>query len=433
MPAKNITKIYLAFTREFRFNPNDKDLHSKYDFLADKRSYFDKVVKDAQYLGKKDLSIEKLGKIRSALDLSGNPSEADNFFQHFQEYYSYLAGKGPYLIPHYPCVIDILPTSDTKYAIDLSTFPGSLKDAKLAKISASIRLYPIGLGSLKFGLFLMTEKSFDIHDVIEFLIQKNGRILVTNLGEEYTVDRLTRVYAESLLQALYKNKKPFSWDSTYSFVDIIESEPLSLESNFEDFFLPITCLGKEPKDKEHVPENQARDGDVLLFGERSAVSYLPGTLDGDRLMNPSRRKLRRWVKNSTELFSAQQVACNFVSTSAVTRTLDALRSKYWVEKMKDGILPPPLEELYSYGNYTGLHNQGTPLCKKEWRDRHSELIRMLDPENRIAEALKQSNEQLVAISEQASDAQHDVARSLKTANDTVKEYVELMKTNASKS
>jgi hypothetical protein len=37
--------------------------------------------------------------------------------------------------------------------------------------------------------------------------------------------------------------------------------------------------------------------------------------------------------------------------------------------------------------------------------------------------------QLTAISEQASDAQHDVAKALKTANDNVKDYIELVKPN----
>jgi len=276
LPAKDISKIYLTFNREFHFDPKNKDLHGKYDFLANNKDYFEKVIKDVLYLGKKDLHIEKLGKMRSALDLASNPCGADNFLQHFREYYCSLANKGLYLIPHYPCVIDILPNSETEYNIDLQTFPGSLKDGKLAKISAAIRLYPIGLGSLKFGLYLQTEKSFDIKDIIELLRKKNGKILVINLGEYNTLDQLTKVYGELLLQALFKDKKPFSWTSTYSFIDIIDSEPLSLKSNFEDFFLPVYCFGKEAKNKEHVPKNQSRDGDILLFGEKSAVSYLPG-------------------------------------------------------------------------------------------------------------------------------------------------------------
>jgi hypothetical protein len=431
LPAKDISKIYLTFNREFHFDPKNKDLHGKYDFLANNKDYFEKVIKDVLYLGKKDLHIEKLGKMRSALDLASNPCGADNFLQHFREYYCSLANKGLYLIPHYPCVIDILPNSETKYNIDLQTFPGSLKDGKLAKISAAIRLYPIGLGSLKFGLYLQTEKSFDIKDIIELLRKKNGKILVINLGEYNTLDQLTKVYGELLLQALFKDKKPFSWTSTYSFIDIIDSEPLSLKSNFEDFFLPVSCFGKEAKNKEHVPKNQSRDGDILLFGEKSAVSYLPGVQD-DRRMNPDRRKLRRWVRNSTELFSAQQYACNLINANSIARILDELRSQHWAKKLKDGVLPPALEQLYSLWNYTNLHNQVFPLCKQGWRERHTELIRMLDAENRIALSNKQAKKQLIDISEQASDAQHDVANAIKTINDNFKEYIELVKPDLSK-
>jgi hypothetical protein len=172
MPAQGISKIYLSISRGFHFNPQDKDLQSKYDFFADNRSYFDKVVKDVQYIGRRDLTIEKLGKMRSILDLSSNGCGADNFFQFFQDYYCNLATKGLYLIPHYPCVVDILPTADTQYGIDLSTFPESFRNATVAKISVSIRLYPIGLGSLKLGLYLQTKESFNIQDITELLRQK---------------------------------------------------------------------------------------------------------------------------------------------------------------------------------------------------------------------------------------------------------------------
>lgn len=127
-------------------------------------------------------------------------------------------------------------------------------------------------------------------------------------------------------------------------------------------------------------------------------------------MSPDRRKLRRWVRNSTELFSAQQFACNLINTNDIIRTLDELRSQYWAKKIKDGVLPPALERLFACWNYTKLHSQGYPLCKEDWRERHSELIRMLDVENRIALSNKQAMKQLTAISEQASDAQHDVAK-----------------------
>lgn len=428
MPARpNITKIYMAINREFSFNPKAEDLHSKYNFLANKEDYFNTVIKDDGYLAKKKLYIENLGTIRSVLDLTANTCGADNFFQYFQEYYCDLANKGLYLIPHYPCVIDILPKSETPYEAFLNTFPGSLKDATIANISASIRLYPIGFGSLKFGLYLQTDKSFDIRDIIHLLSEKDGIISVPNLGGDFTIDRLTRAYGEFLLEALFKNKKPFSWSSTYSFVDIIESEQLSLESDFKDFFLPLSCLGRTPKNKKRIPKNQSLYGDILLFGEKSAISNLPFALDGNRQMNPHRRKLRRWVRDSTELFSAQQFACHKLEAINVTRTLEELKAHLWTKKLKDAILPPPLEEIYGYRNYTELQNQESPLRKQDWRERHSELIRMLDPEKKIAFANRQSKRQLASIKKQSKAAQQDVAKAMKLAEEIIREYVKMAK------
>lgn len=428
MSEPKITKIYLALTRGFHYNPKDEALNSKFNFLADNNKFYEKAIQDIDYLGtQQDLYIQKVGQLRSVLDtkstsISGTLGcEPDPFFHQFQEYYTYLASKGQSLLPHYPCVVDILPSNKVKYKINASAFPGSLSEAKIAKLSVSIRLYPVGLASLRLGLFLSTTKSFDVKNIIEFLWQKNGSIDVEGLGTGLSIDKLTKMYGQMLLDGLCKRRNPLSWSFTYSSIDIIESSQLTLEHNYDDVFFPLVNLGKEPENKL-IPNNQSRDGDILLFGPKSSVSYLPNNADGNKLMNPDRRKIRRWVRNSVELFSAQQLISNCISATTVAGIFDSLKAEHWMETIKKGILPPAIKQLFSYWNYTHLHLQDFPLIKQDWRNRHSELIRILDENARIVKANKLSMKQLIAISKEASKAQTEVGITIRDLPKIISDY-----------
>jgi hypothetical protein len=224
-----------------------------------------------------------------------------------------------------------------------------------------------------------------------------------------------------ILDELCKVRTPLSWMFTYSFIDIINSSQLSLDANFNEVFLPLTNLCREPVNAL-IPSNQARNGDILLFGPRSAVCYLPNVSDDNKLMSAPRRKIRKWVRNSIELFSAQRSICNRIETAALSRIPDNLKSDYWLETIKDGILPPAINQLFSYWNYTNLHLQNVPLNKQSWRERHSELIRIIDDQHRIKKANKLSMTHLKDISKTASNAQKEVGSTLRELPKLINEF-----------
>jgi len=66
--------------------------------------------------------------------------------------------------------------------------------------------------------------------------------------------------------------------------------------------------------------------------------------------------------------------------------------------------------------------QDFPLIKQDWKDRHKELIRILDENERIERSNKLSMKQLIAISKEASKAQKDLGNAIREFPKLVNDY-----------
>ena len=373
-------------------------------------------MKDHEYLGKQGKFVPGVGKLRSVLDIVPTVL-ADSFFVCFQDYYHKLLSrsmpnieKGLILTPHYPCAIDILPSNRKKYRVITSTLPGSLRNVKKAKMSFSIRIYPAGLASLRLGWFLTTEESFRIEDIIEFLVRKRASIEIDD--SELSIGKLTREYAERLIGGLLKKERPpLSWEDTYSIVDIVKATTLTLEQNYNDVFLPLLCLHRQPREEERTINNLSRGGDVLLPGTRSVVAYLPSADEADR------RKVRRWLRNIIELFSIQKFLISEIETMTISKTFGQLKKENWLRTLKRGLLPPTIKYLFSVWNYTNLHFQSYPLKKESWRVRYQKILKVLDKNNHIKKSNDQVMDQLEETVKEASEASKKVGEWLKSLFD----------------
>ena len=87
MLEPKITKIYLALTRGFHYNPKDRALNPKFNFLGDNNRFYEKAIQDIDYLGtQQELYMPKLGQLRSVLDTKSTSiastlgCEPDQFF-----------------------------------------------------------------------------------------------------------------------------------------------------------------------------------------------------------------------------------------------------------------------------------------------------------------------------------------------------------------
>lgn len=419
MSEVNINQIYLSLIRTFRYYRRGNSVEKSFAFLADDEKYYKTVVKDHEYLGKQGKFVPGVGKFRSVLDIASTTVSADSFFANFQDYYHRLLSgsrpnieKGLILTPHYPCAIDILPSNRKKYQVITSTLPGSLQKVKKVKMSFSVRIYPVGLASLRLGWFLTSEESFKIEDIIEFLVRKRAIIEIDD--SKLSIGKLTGEYAERLIEGLLKKEKPpLSWEDTYSIIDIVEATTLTLEQDYNDVFLPLLCLRRQPREEERTIDNLSRHGDVLLPGTRSVVAYLPSAEIQDR------RKVRRWLRNIIELFSIQKFLINEIETMTISNTFRQLKKEHWLRTLKRGLLPPTIKNLFSVWNYTNLHLRSYPLKKESWRVRYQKILKILDKNNDIKKSNDQVMDQLKEMVKEASEDSRKVGEWLKSLFDIV--------------
>jgi hypothetical protein len=419
-----ITHVHLSLMRIFRYNPERKPLDSKYDFLADCKKYYETVIYDCRLLGKQNIIIPFIGKLRSGIDVNG--VDVDPFLFKLHDYYSQLAKNHKlFLTPHYPCVVDILASKDENYHIELSKLPGSLSSCSEPKLSIALRIYPAGLASVRLGLFLQTATSFQIQDIIDFLAKRNA--VITMGSQPYNIDKLTKEFARRLSAGLLNDQQTiYVEEGTSSMVSIIGADPHpTFQNNSADVFLPLLCLNMHPDSSLPVTGNLAKDPDVFIVGGRgNAVFFIPENIEDEREID--RRKLRRWIRNVFELYALQ----NFIHTSIVSSDVYTdfqlqLSKENWIKKLKKGILPPSFNSLFSDWNYVHLHQQDFPLQKAVWKTRYAEILKVLDPDDAIKKSDIQARTLLDNTVQQAAQDSKDVSSWLQKLIDEVGKIVQL--------
>ncbi len=405
--------------RIFRYNPEGKRIEPKFEFLEDCNKYYEQVIYDSRFLGSQNITVPFVGKLRSGIDISG--VEVDPFLFKLQNYYSQLAKRYKlFLTPHYPCAVDILNSENKDYNIKLSTLPGSLSSCSDAKLSISLRIYPAGLASLRLGLFLQTSTSFQIEDIIDFLVNRNA--IVTMGNQDYNIDKLTKEFAHRLSAGLLNNPQTnYIEEQIASMVTIIEAKPSpTFQNNSADVFLPLLYLNMHPDNSLPVTGNLAKDPDVFMAGgRRNAVFFIPEN-------NADRRKLRRWTRNVFELYALQNLQSQSIASRAVSSDFQArLSQENWIKKLKKGILPPSLNSLFSDWNYVHLHQQDFPLQKAVWKTRYAEILKVLDADNAIKNSETQARTLLDDTVKQAAQDSKDASSWLQKFIDIVGKIVQL--------
>lgn len=415
LPVPKISQIHLSLIRTFRFCQQNSEFEKKFNFLDDRKKYFETVVEDIEYLGNLDRTVPGVGKLRSVLEAPEFVG-ADSFFRTLQEFYvdlSQKSNKKLMLTPHYPCAIDILPSHVRKHKVIASTLPVSLREANEVKMSFSMRIYPAGIASLRLGWFLSTDKNFKIGDIIDFLWEKKTVIEIDD--EEFSVDLLSKIYSKKTVKGLIKMRKPpFEWIDTHSIIDIVDATDLpSSDKGFSEIFLPLLNLQKNFVVKDGNLENLSNRGDWLLPGKRSMVSYLPfAKSDCDR------RKVRRWLRNFIELFSIQK---SLISQIQATKISEIFRrnKQNWINKLKKGLLSPDINSLFSLWLYTQLHQCPGTLEKEAWRIRYQKSLKVLDQNDKIQTANDIALVELEKIKTETNDLES-------TAGKWLKSFIELL-------
>jgi hypothetical protein len=411
LPTPKITQVHLSLMRIFQFNLERKRLKKEYDFLADQKKYYEKVLYDGKFLGKQNLIIPNVGKLRSCTDFKDKDLQVDRFLSNLQHYYSQLAKRHKlFLMPHYPCVIDILASKNDYYQIEKTKLPGSLSSCSEPKLSIALRIYPAGMVSVRLGLYLQTATSFEIRDIIDFLWNKNAVVNIRN--QSYNIDKLTKEFVLRLSAGIFKDQQTTpALQHTFSMVTISEADPyLTFQNNKSDMFLPLLCLNMQPDRNIPVTGNLSRKPEVFMVGGKgNTVFFIP---DDKKYVDEhicDRHKLRCWTRNVFELYALQ----NFLRASIVVECVGTdfqikLSTQNWIKKLKKGILPPALDSLFSNWNYVQIHQQDYPL-KEGWKKRYVEILKVLDPGDAIKNSKIQARTLLDKTIQQAAQDSKDAS------------------------
>lgn len=413
MPERKIKQVHLSLIRTFDYQIGNP-LEKSFSFLNDRDDYYEEVIKYNKYLSGKKKIISGVGQLRSVLDVQGGLG-ADTFFSSFQKYYNELQNsklQKVRMIPHYPCVIDILPDEKKFYTFKRSCVLLKNLDSD-SKISLSVRLYPIGLASLRLGCFLTSEKGFAVEDIIAFLKMNTWPIEVKDVvssGEELDL----RKYANKITEGIHKKNEYNEirdWKHrNYSIVDIAGStDPLTKKQDYKDIFLPLLCLNTNPNSEEKacISTNLSKKKDIFLIGPKSAVIYFPSS---EKL---HRRIVRRVLRDYIELLYMQELACNEISALAKSNYWGDLNSEYWKDILKNGIRSPNIGRLFSLWDYTTINPKTYPLKKAKWVDRYVALLKCLDQSGAIKEGNKTATETMEDAIKRANGAKKELGAAIK--------------------
>jgi len=133
---------------------------------------------------------------------------------------------------------------------------------------------------------------------------------------------------------------------------------------------------------------------------------------------PDLRKVRRWLRNVTELYSIQNYLVGEVERIRNSIDYGQLRDRHWMGRIRKGVLPPTIRDLYSAYNYLNLHMRPAPM-REEWADRYNKILGMMDRGGRIRGARDEAGRLLKAVVEESEKASREVGELLRTLFDMV--------------
>jgi hypothetical protein len=415
-----INEIHLSLIQTFAFCQKNSKFERKFNFLDNVDKYFEKVLKDNKALRKEKKEIEDIGQLRSVLDIpiSEKRINADGFFKTLKNFYDFCLkhemDKKLLFPPHFPCAIDIIPSVDKRYQVMKSTLPGTLQATKEFKMSSSMRIYPAGIASLRFGYFFRTENNFKVEDIIDFLVNKRTCIKLND--KELSIYSLSQKVAEKTIEKLLKDGKPsLSWVDTHSIIDIVKATDLQpFEQNKKEIFLPLLKLQKSLIDENDFGENLSDRNDLILTGKKSIVTYLPNSNS-----NCDRRKVRRWFRNFVEFLSIQKFITAEIDAILLSQEYKQFSSNWKTDfgklfKNKD------IVRLFSLWFYTTLHMRNGTFKKGKWRERYHKFLKVLDHGNVIQTSNDALLTQLAVLQKEAREAEARIG-------DRITKFVDLFK------
>lgn len=276
-----------------RYLKNDNDV----SFLSNPDKIYKKILNNDMCYLKNGLLLKPIKNYRSSKDNFWRPFNNNNKYKTIN-----ISEKDELQLYPFQIVLDDC------YKIDCQKFEHFLNSKLLDyKISAQIRIYPPGVGTIQLYFYLKPEK-IDLTHINQLFNPKN--VLMEHKGKKYNVSQLFEKITRNVLKNLLIESSLDRIENGIYTVINFQGNDISLDENLEQISMILTGKSNPSKGKIKNEENKLlkrklngkHEEDIIIVSKRVGIIYLDKGLKKDRTkLLRARRCFRNHFIDAIEL------------------------------------------------------------------------------------------------------------------------------------
>lgn len=306
------------------------------------------------------LFVNGVGEFRSALGVKDlkqkkyGPPVLDSVWASMSNLYNNSLAKDKTLpfLPFIPSVIDLFPSKQRYYRLDLSLLPGSFSkaDEDFCRMSFSIYYYPIGCAISRIGLYL---------DAVDYVFEPGDLAPLLKRPEKYlkvSVSKKNRMIFDGYLFNMVKQmQKHFTQElcgsnemeaktlKRFSFADFVDTSRALDEVTDKEIIFNVVESTFTRNANAMPPnigypmwsEDAGYEKTIVIAGDKYGFIWVPQSVElAHHLL------YRRYLRNIAMLLMVQQSLYVQMSAIESSRWRDQIRSNLFIKQIKQGVLGP---------------------------------------------------------------------------------------------
>jgi hypothetical protein len=355
-----LRSVYLSFLDMF-YVPIDKIKPKHFVNFHNPNIYYNEYIRTEKSKEQR-LFVNGVGEFRSALrvkDLQEKKYDypvLDSVWVSMSNLYNNSLKKDKMLpfLPSIPSIIDLLPSNQRHYNLDVSLLPGSLSkaDKKLCRMSFSIYYFPIGCAISRIALYLGSEGYlFEPRDLAPLLKRPEKYLKVwvfkknRKVFEGYLFDMMKQMQKHFTQELCGSNEVQTKTLKRFSFADFVDtSRPLNEVTEKDIIFKLVestfTRTANAMSRNIGYPLINS-DGDykdtIVIAGDKYGFIWVPQSVELTHHL-----LYRRYLRNLAMLLMVQQSLYVQISAIESSRWRDQIRSNLFITQVKQGFLGPAI-------------------------------------------------------------------------------------------
>ena len=325
--------VHLSFLQLYEI-PTDRSTKKRFLNFHNPDNYYNYIKNEV----KERIFVNRVGEFRSALkvrDLKEKPDRdpvvEDTMWMNFNSLYNNNLRKGKNLavLPCIPSIIDIIPSKQRSYKLDLSLLPQTLATINQtdSKMSISIYYFPIGCAISRIGIFLSAKDySLDPYDLVypfkspekffkaQIWTWKESKITIDGY-----ITKIVNAYLHRFAQELSGSENEESFiiksHSRYSIIDLVINSR-NLDQNEDKKLIAKFLESTHFTDKDVQIDNASLrmrsppgyEEGIITCGDKYGFIWSPPSVD-----MALRLLYRRYVRNLALLTMVQKSLTKYIT------------------------------------------------------------------------------------------------------------------------